>query len=72
MRNTTTTATQAQFTLTFAWGEFAGFTGGAAVTTTETDEVTVTAATAAEARTLGLRMLAQYDEGTALTAVTPA
>ena len=70
MRKTTTT--QAQFTLTFAWDEFAGFAGGAAVTTTETDEVTVTAATAAEARALGLQVLAQYDEGTALTAVTPA
>ena len=67
----TATAT-ARFTLTFAWDEFAGFSGGVAVTATETDEVTVTAASAAEARTLGLRMLTQYDEGTALTAVTPA
>lgn len=66
------TATAARFALTFEWSEVTGFSGGVTVTETATDEVTVTAASAAEARTLGLRMLAQYDEGTALAAVTPA
>ena len=62
----------ARFALTFEWTEFAGFSGGVAVTTTETDEVTVAASSAAEARALGLRMLAQYDEGTSLAAIIPA
>lgn len=66
------TATAARFTLTFEWDEFAGFSGGVATTVTETEQVTITAASIGEALSIGLAMLRDWDEGTTLRTVNPA
>ena len=61
-----------QFVLTFEWDEMDGFVNGRAVLRAETEDVTVYALSAAAALAMGREMLADYDEGTTLRAVTPA
>ena len=66
------TATARQFILTFEWDEMDGFVNGRTVLRTETQEVTITAASATEARIIAARMLRNSDEGTTLRAINPA
>ena len=66
------TTTARQFILTFEWDEMDGFVNGRTVLRTETEEVTITAASATAARIAAARMLRNSDEGTRLRAITPA
>lgn len=61
-----------QFIITLEWDEMDGFANGRPVLRTETEEVIVSAESAAAALAIGREMLAESDEGTTLRAVTPA